>query len=239
MEDNMRTAVGVFSILLALGATILAPSVGAQPTQINSCQTISDPGSYALVDNLSTGGGDCLDITASFVTINLAGFTISGGGEIGSTGIKAAPTSGTLQGIAVRNGLITNFDTGVDLSSADGSIAEGLRVPGTGFVGIKVTNGIVKGNTVTGSFSAAAIAVLASVVTGNNASNTDSFGFDINRGIRNSGSTVIGNSATKGIIVTCPGNLIDNTAVGRPPNDNLVYFNAPSNLCHTANNVTP
>jgi hypothetical protein len=116
MEDNVRNAaVGVFSIAFALGATILAPGVGAQPTQISSCQTISDPGSYALVNNLSTSGGDCLVITASFVTINLAGFTISGGGENGSTGIKAAPTSGTLQGIAVRNGSITNFDTGVHL----------------------------------------------------------------------------------------------------------------------------
>ena len=77
----MRNAVGVFSIVFALGATTLAPSAGTQPTQINSCQTISDPGSYVLVNNLSTSDGDCLDITTSFVTINLAGFTISGGGD--------------------------------------------------------------------------------------------------------------------------------------------------------------
>lgn len=212
----MRNGVGVFSIAFALAATVLGFGAGAQPTQISSCQTISDSGSYALVNNLSTSSGDCLVITASFVTINLAGFTISGGGDVNSTGIRAAPNSGTLQGIAVRNGSITNFDTGVHLGgfppSAGGSIVEGLRVSGTGFLGIDIFSGIVKGNTVSGSYSAAAIGSLASIVTGNNASsNGDSVVFDINGGNTDSGSTVIGNTAMKGntqgeatIVATCP-----------------------------------
>lgn len=106
-------------------------------------------------------------------------------------------------------------------------------------------NGIVKGNTVTGSYSAAAISALASVVTGNNASNTDSVGFDINQSITGSGSTVIGNTA-KGstrslatILATCPANLIDNTAVGNLPGRNLALLQLPLKPCHTANNVAP
>jgi hypothetical protein len=134
----------------------------------------------------------------------------------------------------------------VDLSSADGSIVEGLRVSGAGgFLGITVTNGIVKGNTATGSYSAAAIAALASVVTSNNASNTDSVAFDINESRTDSGSIVIGNTAEGNthslatIVATCPANLIDNTAMGNLPTRNLVLQQLPGKLCHTANNVAP
>ena len=50
----------------------------AQPTTITACQTISQPGAYVLAANLSNAEGSCLVITASFVTIDLQGFTISG-----------------------------------------------------------------------------------------------------------------------------------------------------------------
>src|SRR6202023_4089786 len=75
-----------FPIALALGAIILVPRAGAQaqvaregPTEIEKCKTISQPGSYKLVNNLTFKGttGNCLEITANFVTIDLAGFTIS------------------------------------------------------------------------------------------------------------------------------------------------------------------
>jgi hypothetical protein len=66
---------------------------------LRKCQTISQPGSYELTDNLTTNG-DCLVITADFVTIDLAGFTITGNSNITAPGtaILAAPSSGHLQG---------------------------------------------------------------------------------------------------------------------------------------------
>jgi hypothetical protein len=138
----MRTPAVLVPIVLALAAIILAPRGGAQaqdareegPFEIQKCRTIEKPGSYKLVNNLTFTGttGTCLTITASFVTIDLAGFTITGPGPAfvfppnGPTGIVAGNDR---TGIAVRDGTISGFFRDVDLGS-DGSIVEGLRVFG-------------------------------------------------------------------------------------------------------------
>lgn len=69
---------------MALAAIVLAFGAQAQdgregPIEIDKCQTISQPGSYKLVNNLTVSGpsgGTCLPITVSNVTIDLAGFSI-------------------------------------------------------------------------------------------------------------------------------------------------------------------
>src|SRR6266446_1772570 len=107
----MRRSAALFPIALALGATISASGAGArEPTKIKTCQTISQPGSYELANNL-TATGDCLVITAEFVTIDLAGFLIRGTTPAG-TGILA-PGGGL--GIVVRDGSISGFGTKVHL----------------------------------------------------------------------------------------------------------------------------
>jgi hypothetical protein len=147
----MRTAAGVFTIALALGTIALAPGAGArEPIKIKACQTISQGGSYEVADNLVNGAGfTCLVITASDVTIDLAGFVIIADTRRGEAIVAVPPTSERLFGLAVRNGSIQGR---VDLSSADGSIVEGLRVRGDPFgIGTGITaSGIVKGNTVGG-----------------------------------------------------------------------------------------
>jgi parallel beta-helix repeat protein len=226
----MKTLEALFPIALALGGMMLLPQeAGArEPTQIKTCQTINHPGSYELADNLSaTGGADCLVITVDFVTIDLAGFSISGSSATG-TGILS---SGGLQGIAVRNGSISGFQQGVDLTSSNGSIVEGLRVFG-GFAssvnGITAT-GIVRNNTATGWIFMCGI-VATGTVTGNYASG--------NRGgiCVGEGSTVIGNTATDnlrvGFDVFCPSNFTDNTAVGNGAN---LLINGTG--CNNTNNV--
>src|SRR6516164_9957808 len=131
-EDSMRKPAALFVIALALGAMILAPLAGARadgreegPFEIEKCQTIDKPGSYKLVNNLTFSSltGTCLTITASFVTIDLAGFTISGQSAT-ATAIEAGNDT---TGIAVRNGTISSFGSGVDLRG-NSSIVEGLRV---------------------------------------------------------------------------------------------------------------
>ena len=111
----MRRPAALFPIALALGAMILAPRAGAQPqgpTEIATCQTISQPGSYVLVHNL-TATSDCLRINSDFVTIDLAGFAIIGSGA--GTAIQfIGPTPQTpRRGFAVRNGTISGFGTGI------------------------------------------------------------------------------------------------------------------------------
>jgi|SRR6516162_9226256 hypothetical protein len=131
----MRRPAALFTIALALAPIILARRGVAQaqdpreegPREIKKCQTISKPGSYKLINNLTTNG-DCLVITADFVTIDLVGFTI-GGTSTFPTVTTAIAAGDNTRGITVRNGSISGFVGGVELAG-DGSIVEGLRVNG-------------------------------------------------------------------------------------------------------------
>jgi hypothetical protein len=214
------------------------------PTEIEKCKTISKPGSYRLVNDLTFAGttGTCLTIAASSVTVDLAGFTISGrgflftgGGTAAGTGIEAGNDT---TGIAVRNGSIAGFSVGVSLGG-DSSIVEGLRVLGSGcpcLLGIFAT-GVVKGNTVLGiaGLPAQGIGIAATgIVTGNYATKNRVIGLEIGQG-----STVIGNTATNsfdvGISVSCPANVTDNTAVG----NGAINLELLGQGCNNTNNVAP
>ena len=240
----MRRPAALFPISLALSAMMLAPVAGAREqglTEIEKCQTISEPGSYKLVNNLTFKGatGACLAITVDFVTIDLAGFTISGpGGSLNPSAPlpNAIAAEDHTTGIAVRNGSISGFPVGVELSG-DGSIVEGLRVSGggPGPVGISAT-GIVRGNTVVGqhNFLRLGAGIIATgIVTGNFASRND-FGIEVGQG-----STVIGNTARNngefGIFVDCPSNATDNTAV----NNAQVNLELNGNGFNNTNNLAP
>ena len=80
----MRRPTAVFPIVFALGPMIIAPLDGTRadgreegPTEIEKCQTISQPGSYELADNL-TANGDCLVITADFAAASSVGYSPAG-----------------------------------------------------------------------------------------------------------------------------------------------------------------
>jgi hypothetical protein len=105
----MRRPAALFPIVLALGAMMLAPVAGAQerggraegPTEIEKCQTINQPGSYKLVKNLATTSGNCIVIAVDNVTIDLAGFSITGGAGITGAGVSVVGGScceGSLSG---------------------------------------------------------------------------------------------------------------------------------------------
>jgi hypothetical protein len=245
----MRRPAALFPIALALGAVTVAPWPSAQaqdaregPIEIEKCQTISQPGSYKLVNNLTFTGptGTCLSIAADFVTIDLVGFTITGSGLVvlGAPNTTAIASGHDRTGITVRNGSISGFGVGVNLEG-DGSIVEGLRVfggPGTSELGIAAT-GIVKNNTVVGIVSGGggplATGISASgIVTGNYVTRNRFAGIQVGQG-----STVIGNTATDnlgfGIRVSCPANVTDNTAVNNDINLGI------GTGCNNTNNVAP
>jgi parallel beta-helix repeat protein len=245
----MRRPAALFPISLALGAIIFAPVAGArEPTQLRKCQTISQPGSYELADNL-VATGDCLVITADFVTIDLAGFSISG--QSSGRRILAAPSSGELRGIGVRSGSISGFSVGVDLSSAEGSIVEGLQVF-RGFVNGIIASGIVRGNTASETLVGNGISATG-IVAGNYVSGNREIGIsatgtvtgNIARGnlrqgiVAGQGSTVIGNTATDnemvGIVADCPSNVTDNTAINNPERNLILNGEG----CNNTNNVAP
>jgi hypothetical protein len=214
----MRQPAALFPIALALGATILVPGPGARaaPTAITACQTISQPGSYVLANNL-TGSGDCLVITTSFVTINLAGFSIKAGAGVTGAGITAVAG---LQGIGVRNGSITAGE-GVALAERDqagnlidgagGSIVENLRVFPIGD-GIRA-KGIVRGNTVVGGAPFSTAINASGIVTDNYVADVDRRGAGITATGVVRGNTAL-NSGGVGIGVGVGSTVIGNTVIG-------------------------
>jgi parallel beta-helix repeat protein len=208
----MRKPAALFTVALALGAAFHAPGASAnEPTKITECRTIGQPGSYVLAKNL-TAAGNCLVVVAEFVTVDLAGFLITGDGT--GAGIRAdAAGPEAPRGIAVRNGTIAGFEFGAFLQ-ATGSIVEGLRVVGNTSVGMFVSpGGIVRGNTAVGNGIHGIVAV--GTVSGNTAEDN---GTGIGILISSGGSTVSGNTARNnrgvGISVFCPSNVIGNTATG-------------------------
>ena len=241
----MKRPAAFFPIVLAFGAIIMAHPATAQdtregPFEIEKCQTISMPGSYRLVNNLTLTSQNriCLLIAANFVTIDLAGFTMQGQ----AFGTAAIEAGGETTGIAVRNGSISGFGFGVDLEGS-GSIVEGLRVVGGEgtFLGIRAT-GIVRGNTVSDILGAPSdgLGIIATgIVTGNYATNNRIIGIEVGQG-----STVVGNTATQtpgdgeaGISVSCPSNVTDNTAVNNSGRGGNLMLNGTG--CNNTNNVAP
>jgi hypothetical protein len=253
--EIMKRSAALFPIALALGAITLAPWASAQaqdsrqegPIEIEKCQTINQAGSYKLVNNLTFTGpsnGLCLSITANFVTIDFAGFTISSSSAGSESNFTVAIAAGNdTTGITVRNGSISGFGSGVALDGSN-SIVEGLHVGGPcpcQGTGISAT-GIVRGNTVsvftdpnTGPPGISA----TGIVSGNYVFNTRNFGIVVGQG-----STVIGNTVTDtfgvdmgiGLEVTCPSNVTNNTVVNSEGQKNLVLV---GNGCNNTNNVAP
>jgi hypothetical protein len=256
----MRT---LFSLALALGAMILGPGPRAQaaPMPITQCQTISASGSYVLANNLGpsglTSGLNCLEITADFVTVDLAGFSITGR-DAGSGIVAFRQNFGLLQGIAVRNGSISHFSIGVDLESAETSIVEGLRVANNNLDGIRA-QGIVRGNTAANNFNIGILATgtvinnyaignssgivanvsgqLGTTIIGNTAVK-NTFGGIIGFGGASPGMTIVANTAVQnssvGIRPDCPSNVTDNTAILNGQN---IMPNGAD--CHLEDNVAP
>jgi hypothetical protein len=231
------------AVTLALGLGAYATAAAA-PTKINSCQTLTQSGSYVLAKNL-TAAGDCLVVGNDFITIDLNGFTISGQGT--GSGIKLQGDCGCAgRGFEIRNGTIFAFARGIDfrvLGGAPGkNLIERIRVVDNSEFGVFMDeiaivkdsiffhNGVcifLKGCPRPTESGDGLHVGRGSVVTGNTASENAGNGIVVG-----SGSTVIGNSAdgngANGFVVSGPSTLVNNTAGG---NSNIgLSINCPSNL---------
>src|SRR4051812_38813848 len=116
-------AIAAATVILAACASVAAPRV------LNNCTTITDPGAYVLGKNLNATG-DCFVIAADFVNLDLDGFTLTGNGT-GAAISQLMPTYGVgRRGMVVRNGAVTNFQSGVSLDFSIGGRVEGMTVSG-------------------------------------------------------------------------------------------------------------
>lgn len=220
----------------------IAATEAAAQTRIATCQTISQSGSYVLARNLGSNltAGNCLVVTADYVTIDLAGFVITGDGTGG--GISAPHA---VKGIVIQNGAVINFNDGIRFCGGFGPEEEGgndsitisrMRVNDNLDVAVRVcgSSNLVKDTVASGNgWHGLAIDGESNVVTGNTATGNAGQGIIVFGG----GSTVIGNTAVgnggiyglhvgagttvmnntarhntgPGLRVVCPSNVIGNT----------------------------
>ena len=104
--------------------------------------TIATPGSYQFADNLvvTTVGGTGITITASDVTLDMCGFSLTTAATGSTTGISIA---GSAEGVAVKNGILDGFAGGITtlgsvvkidnmsiISTAGAVPSHGVRVSG-------------------------------------------------------------------------------------------------------------
>ncbi len=228
------------AVLLALSLGAYLPEAAAAPTRINSCQTITQSGSYELTRNL-TAAGDCIILAANFVTVDLGGFTITGKG----TGIAVlTDQQANRRGYVVRHGMVTNFRRGVDLSNAIDAVIEGIYAENNSEVGIVAGfSSIVTGNVVRGTGEVGIQALDGSIVRGNVVIGTQKGSLNLGNGIVvTRGTLVSGNTsdfnAGHGIFVGCPSNVIGNTAI-QNSDGNITINPATPTGCNLNDNVAP
>ena len=95
---------------------------------------ISSPGSYYLTEDIQAfSGAHGIEITASFVTLDLNGFSVIGNTEVGSlNGINCS----NQRGIVIKNGTVRDFfDYGVQLNGCPGSRVERVTAHNNGLSG--------------------------------------------------------------------------------------------------------
>jgi parallel beta-helix repeat protein len=245
-----RRAGTILLVALALG---LGGQAEAAPTLISACGTLSAPGAYVLDQSLThSGNGSCLLIAADFVTLDLAGFTISGDGN----GLGITDGSTARVGIAIRGGTVHNFDIGIGLAKTTGAVVEEMRVFKTGF-GVSVgRSSLFRFNVVSGNApktSDVAVIIGESSLVAGNVVSEKAFGLDVFDGSTVTGntvsentkwglftgrhSTVSNNTAStnvfEGLGVGCPSNIVANTAVGNGTN----LLSGPG--CNDVDNLAP
>ena len=183
--------------LIAILALSLLPAAApaAGPQIITACTTITKPGAYVLGQNL-TATGDCLQIAADFVTVDFAGFTITGN----KTGEGVTDNNAAHHGIVIRNGVIRTFRIGIFLFDTTGSVIEHMRVSDNQFDGIDVGSG--------------------NLVRSNIAQNNHN-GITVSGGSIVSGNLALSNENV-GIQVGCASNVFENTAANNGVNLQLL-----------------
>jgi hypothetical protein len=111
----------------------------------NRTINITRSGVYRLQDDVDVRNGDGIVITASNVTLNLNGHSVTT--RAGGTGRGVAVLNAT--GVSVRNGKIGGFNANVMINGSTNVVAESLQITGLGLapnngpseIGVLIING--------------------------------------------------------------------------------------------------
>jgi nitrous oxidase accessory protein NosD len=144
---------------LALATPAFAADATALPRPIVGKTVIDRPGVYVLVRGFAlTEPGTAIRITASNVTLDLAGATLTGPGEKQGIGIQVDGATG----IRIHGGMVSGFGTGVEVRGATNVRVEDLQIEGLdlggpppGEVGVLILNSravVIEHNVVSHTF---------------------------------------------------------------------------------------
>jgi parallel beta-helix repeat protein len=234
------TAVSIaLSTLIIAGTAITATAEDvSQSTPVaNAVTGISQPGSfpikitksgsYRLNSNLTVKSGinaDAIDVKVSSVTIDLSGFTITGG-VVAINGL----TSGAAN-VTVINGSITGSGAGVLLS--DGAVVRNVRVSNLTGTGSGFFNAITCGNycTVTGN-------TVYNVPVGNPGGGPAEIATRASSLVLNNTVTGIGSSGNETGIVVSGNSVVSGNTISNNPTTGILIFGAGTIVSHnTVNN---
>jgi hypothetical protein len=190
--------------------------------------TISEPGSYRLTSNLVVRDAvTVIEITASDVTLDLAGFSIIGPNQCAGTpvactipggngiGIKAvADTGPSPENVRVSNGTVRGMGGHGIRMMGNGTVVERVHALSNGGPGIVVGMGHVIDSVA--MFNGSGAAVVGLIVRGTVAMN-NVVGIAIRSGGVASGNSVIANAAS-GLSVQCPAVVVGNSTVSNGTN---------------------
>lgn len=184
------------------------------PGDADSLYRITQPGSYYLTGNVTgVAGKSGIEIAASGVTIDLAGFQLNGSAA-GANRSGVTDSFSFLSNVTVRNGIVTGWQqAGVRLSTTRGNRIESVTASQNG-IGISagdtsiVTNCIAQNNTGNG-LSVSAHSVVESCTASDNGGH----------GIAAGGSSTVrgcasGNNTGNGISASDNNHVVDCSTVG-------------------------
>ncbi|WP_458186704.1 right-handed parallel beta-helix repeat-containing protein [Haladaptatus sp. NG-WS-4] len=115
---------GLLVAATTMSATAASPqaasSLRPEPTRLDSCTTITEPGRYVLADDIDDSTEKtCLEVRADDVTIDGRDHVLDGAGSDGTDGIAVRRATN----VTVRNISVTAWETGILLANTtDGTV---------------------------------------------------------------------------------------------------------------------
>ncbi len=216
-----RAGLGLLGVGLGVVVVLVGFSgVAVASTPIGACTTIDTAGGYHLTGDISNGTADpCIEISASDVEFDGAGYTIDGAGSGTGTGIAASGASPT--NITVTDVTVSEFQHGIRYESVAGSAITSSTVTNMNGIGVLFRS---TGNTSVASSSVSANGrdgirlISSSAVTLDTVQSTgnSNHGVNIASGSTDTaitGSTVAGNSIGIGISGASDNTHVDTTTV--------------------------
>ncbi|RME78853.1 MAG: hypothetical protein D6769_03875 [Methanobacteriota archaeon] len=155
-------------------------------TQINSCQQISDPGTYTLTKSLDNinyvvggrAGKSCIFITANDVTLDCQGHSLT---YLGTENVIGIQVDNNKQGITIKNCLINGFYKGMTLFHSSNLLVDGNTIYGSMEQGIDSTidNSIISNNNIEGNKAGILVGGSGNTIEGNTVNNNADFGIRV------------------------------------------------------------